>query len=76
MTRRPDGSFYYIWEISDLFCKEEWPDPIYFPIKLNLTASGESNTSELFDSGKPHMSEESNMSELFDSGDPNMSGSL
>jgi len=45
VTRRPDGSFYYIWEISDLFCKEEWPEPIYFSIKRNLTASGEFYTS-------------------------------
>ena len=76
VTRRPDGSFYYIFKISDLFCKEMESEPPNFSIELNLTVSRESNTSELFDSGKPNMSEESNMSELFDSGNPNMSGSL
>ena len=48
MTKRPDGSFYYIWEISDLFCKEEdtkppniSPESPNFSIEHNLTASGE-----------------------------------
>jgi len=76
VTRRPNDLFYYIFKISDLFCKEIESEPPNFSIKLNLTVSGESSTSELFDSGKPNMSEESNMSELFDSGNPNMSGSL
>ena len=56
VTRQPNDLFYYIFKISDLFCKEEESKPPNFPIKLNLTASGESNMSELFDSGEPNMS--------------------
>ena len=43
MTRRPDGLFYYIFEIPDLLCKETYPEPPNISIKFDLTASGELN---------------------------------
>ena len=43
MTRRPDGPFYYVWKISDLFCKETGSEPPNISIKLDLTASGRFN---------------------------------